>query len=246
LEGKVASKRRVGEGIEDLEDLGENHPQISFDRVLEGADLAIDVLSFPGQDPKFMGGRVGLRQALTVGSKELSDGGGAPLICFGLRQGELGKVRDEQGVEKLDIERVRLKEGGEVQIVGTRRLHSKPKRRNRGALREQRYEDIAKPLGGHGERSGPKKLALVVDQRGMEAILGDIDAAKVIAHEFTSSGIMKFEAGNASRAILHFDKGSRTQSTYQDSGGQRTDSVEGSRAQNRGSFSASSLSFYSI
>jgi hypothetical protein len=57
----------------------------------------------------------------------------------------------------------------------------------------------------------------------MEAVFGDIDAAETDTHGFTSSGIIKFEAGEASRPILHFDEGSRTQSTYQDSGRQGTD-----------------------
>ena len=64
---------------------------------------------------------------------------------------------------------------------------------------------------------------MVVDQGGMKAIFGDIDAAETETHGFTSSGIIKFEAGEASRPILHFDEGSRTQSTYQDSGRQGTD-----------------------
>jgi hypothetical protein len=93
---------------------------------------------------------------------------------------------------------------------------------------------------------GPKDLPLVIDQGSMEAVLGDIDAAEVDAHRVTSSDIIRFEAGDASRPILHFDKGSWTQSTYQDSGRQRTDSFEGSRAQVKWSSPASSLLSYSI
>jgi hypothetical protein len=80
----------------------------------------------------------------------------------------------------------------------------------------------------------------------MEAILSDIDAAETDAYGFTSGDIKRFEAGDASRPILHFDEGSRTQSTYQDNGRQRTDSFEGSRAQKKWSSPASSLSSYSI
>jgi hypothetical protein len=83
-------------------------------------------------------------------------------------------------------------------------------------------------------------LPLIVDQGGMEVILGDIDAAETNTHGFTSGSIIRFEAGEASRPILHFDEGSRTQSTYQDSGGQGTDSPEGSLTQGEGSPPASS------
>lgn len=190
------AKRRDGKWIKEPKDLGEEYPQKAFNLVFEGNALAGEGLAFSGQSPELIS-RVACRgQVLSVDPQELGDGSRVPLVCFGLPQGELSKVRDEQGVEKPDIEMVRLKEGEEVQIVGTRRLHSEPKRRNRGALRAQRYEDVAEPLGGRGERSGPKKLALVVDQRGMEAILGDIDAAEVIAHHFTSNGIIETEAGN--------------------------------------------------
>lgn len=245
-EGCQQAQRGDGEGIEDAENLGEKDRQIAFDLILEGDDLTRDVLAFPGQGAKFIGGRLGLGQALRVGSDELGNGGGVTLVGFGLSQGELDEVRDEQWVEQADIKAVSLKEGEQVQVIGAGRLHAESKRAGRRASGAQGAEEVAEAIGGHGKKSRPKELPLVIDQGGMKAILGDVDAAETDAHGFTSSGIIRFEAGDASRPILHIDEGSRTQSTYQDSGGQRTDSFEGSRAQKKWSSPASSLLSYSI
>jgi hypothetical protein len=110
-------------------------------------------------------------------------------------------------------------------------------------------EDSFKVLRGEADRGLgqlAEELALVIDQGSLKAVLGDIEAAKIDSHWFTSSNIIRAEAGEASRSILHSDKGSWTQSTYQDSGRQRTDSFEGSRAQVEWSSPASSLLSYSL
>jgi hypothetical protein len=245
-EGGQQAERRGGEGVKEAEDLGENEGEIAFDLVLERNDLAGDIFSRAGQSSKFIVGRVGLGQGLGVGPKELGDGGGITLVGLGFTQGELGEVRDGQGIEQPDVKALSLEEREQVQIIRAGRFHSEPKRAERRARQAHGTEEVSESVRGHGKRTGPKDLPLLVDQGGMEAILSDIDAAETDTHGFTSSGIMRFEAGDASRPILHYDEGSRTQSTYQDSGGQRTDSLEGSWAQEKWSSPASSLSFYSI
>jgi hypothetical protein len=109
-EGRQQAARGCGEGIEDAVNLGEKDRQISFDLILEGDDLSQDALAFSGQGPKFIGSWVGLGQALSVGPKELGNGGGIPLVGLGLSQGELGEVGDGQGIEQPDIKALSLNE----------------------------------------------------------------------------------------------------------------------------------------
>ncbi len=243
-EGGQQTKRGCGEGVKDSEDLGENDGQISFDFVFESHNLRRDIFTLPSESSKFIDGWVGLGQGLGVGPEELGDDHGVPLIGLCLSQRELDEVRDKQWVEHADIKAMSLKEGEQVQVIGAGRLHPDPKRMGRRTPRSQGAQEIAESIGGHEERLRPKELPLVIDQGGMEAVFGDIDTAEMDRHGFTSGSIIRIEAGDASRPILHSDEGSWTQSTYKDCGWQRTDSFEGSRAQEIWSSPASSLLSY--
>lgn len=242
-ESSQETKGGIGKGVNEAEYLGEKEVEVAFDLIFSGDDLSRDILAFPGQGAKFISSWQGLRQGLDIGPKELGNGRGISFIGLSLSQGELGEIIDKDGVKETDIKVMSLKEGAEGKVVRARRLEAELNgRRCWGQI----VEEIAEALGGHGEGTGPEELALVIHQGSLKAILGDIEAAEIDSHWFTSSNIIKAEAGEASRPILHSDKGSWTQSTYQDNGRQRTDSFEGSRAQVEWSSPASSLLSYSL
>ena len=80
---------------------------------------------------------------------------------------------------------------------------------------------------------GQRKLyiALDVNTCGRKRILRYINTDKQFTQSSTSVKSYSDKAGEASRPILHDDKGSKTQSTYYGFGRQGTDSFEGSLTQ---------------
>lgn len=89
-------------------------------------------------------------------------------------------------------------------------------------------------------------MSLVVDEDGIKAVFGDINGAAMDTHGFTSDRIIRIEAGDVTRSILHSDEGFGSQLTYEDKGRQKTDSLEASWVQEKLSSPALYLSSYSI
>jgi hypothetical protein len=241
-EGQEEFERGGGKGVEEFKKLREEDVEESFDFRLKRGDLLGDCFSFSGENSEVIESLAFLLDGLGVGSKEFSNGGGVLFIGFGLTQREFGEIRDEQRVEELNVKAAGLKEREQIEVIGAGGFHAEKKVLKRRAMRAKGEEEGAKALRGHGEKNGEEGFPLLVDQGGVEGIFRDIDPTKKSKHEFTSSGIIWPEAGGASQSILHSDEGSVTQSTYQDIGRQGTDSLEGSKTQEKWSSPASFLS----
>ena len=83
----------------------------------------------------------------------------------------------------------------------------------------------------HSGRQGKTNIALDIKACGRKRILRYINTDKETIQGSTSVKSYSDKAGEASRPILHDDKGSKTQSTYYGYGRQGTDSFEGSLTQ---------------
>lgn len=204
--------------VDKVEDLGEEDVEKTFNFVLGSGDLTGESLAFPRQSPKAF---VGLRnggQTWGVLSKEQGDGRGVALVGFGLAQGEFSEVGDEERIQEPDRKTSILKEGQEIETIDTSRFHPD---QGEGGWKEA--EKGLKTGPRHHERPRPESLTVIVDEGGMEPVFRDVDAAEASGHGFTSSDKMRMEAGTAARPILQRDKGSRTQPTNEDFGGQGTD-----------------------
>ncbi len=82
-----------------------------------------------------------------------------------------------------------------------------------------------------------------INQSSMKRVFRDIDTTKEGEHGGTPF-VRFYEAGEASQFILHSDKGSQAQLTYEDLRRQITNSLEGSNTQVKWSFPPSSLLSY--
>lgn len=74
-------------------------------------------------------------------------------------------------------------------------------------------------------------IAFSINTSCRERIFGNINTDKKIFHTNTPNRIFLDSAVNAFRPILHSNKGSKTQSTYDGYGRQGTNSFEGSKTQ---------------
>ena len=83
----------------------------------------------------------------------------------------------------------------------------------------------------HSQRQREPYISLNIKTCGRKRIFGNINTDEQFTHSSASVKSYSDKAGEASRPILHDDKGSKTQSTYYGFGRQGTDSFEGSLTQ---------------
>ena len=241
-EGKEKLEGGEGKRVYEEEEFREEDMDESFNFVFQRSDFLRDSLSFSCEDSKVLKRLFLLGKIVSMDSQEFSDDGGIFFIGFSFSQREAREVRDEERVENYAMEVIGVKEGEKVYIVRARRLHSNEELRTSGF---DRVKEDFKSFRVHRKLRREECFSTFINQSSMKRVFRDIDATEKRKHGKTS--LMEFyEAGEASCSILHSDKGSKTQSTYEDLRRQVTNSQEGSKTQEKWSSPASSFLSYQV
>jgi len=215
----------------------------SFDFVFEGSALLDDAFSFSCKASQIC--RVILEgdEVMVIQSQEVGNSGRVFFIGFCFSQGEMGEVRDEEGVYEDRRDLMGAEEGKEIDIIRTCGLHTH-KDLVDGVTISDKGRKKGGEAGGGDRETGREERSSIFSYDGCEErIFRYIDTTEKIKH-FLNLHLV-YEAG-ASQSILHSDKGSQTQSTYKDNERQVTDSHKGSKTQEKWSSPASSSLSYQV
>lgn len=172
-----------------------------------------------------------LLNRIPMDKDELGDGKGVFLIGFGLTQRQLGEIRDQQRINDNGINLFGGQEGKEIDMVAACGFHSGHDSREVFTARSNNLHQFRKTALIHSSGQGKTDIAFGVNACSRKRILRYINTDKQFTQSSTSVKRYSDKAGEASRPILHDDKGSMTQSTYYGFGRQGTDSFEGSLTQ---------------
>lgn len=223
----------LGEDVANGFQLGEGALENSLDLVLGRSNKAGEGLPLPGdvsEVSKVLGG-MNLGDGVFMDNKESGDGDGVLLIGPGLPEGEFGEVGDEKRIEDHCLSPPGGHKGEEINVVAARGFHSNDSRGEFFAIGRYSFKEFGEAMRVHISRYGEAKIPFRVKPRGGKRILGYINSNEKIIQSSTSVKRCCGKAGEASRPILHDDKGSLTQSTYNGYGRQGTDSFKGSTTQ---------------
>jgi len=221
------------EDITDRLQFRESGLKDSFNLVFSRSDKIRDELPFSGdisevfsvlRDRKLLDGAL-------MSEKESGDSKGVFFIGFGFTQGHLSEIRDQQGINNDRIRDFVRQERKEIDMIAACGLHANQDSRKVFTTRGNSFHQFGKAALIHSGREGKTDIAFRVNACSGERALRNIDTDKQITHNSTSIKRYLSKAGEASRPILHGDKGSMTQSTYYGFGRQGTDSLKGSMTQ---------------
>ncbi len=228
-EQKHRSSKDITEGFQ----FRESSLQNPFNLVFGGSDKMGDGFSFSGNIPEvFSVLRDGeLFNGILVGKNKPCNSERVFSICFGLTQRKLCKIRDQKGVNDNGINVFRRQIRKEIDMVASCGLHSCDDIAEVFTVRSDSLHQFGKTISIHRGTQGKTDIAFAIKTCGREGIFGDINTDKQFSHNNTSLKSYSDKAGEASRPILHVDKGSKTQSTYYGFGRQGTDSLKGSLTQ---------------
>jgi hypothetical protein len=173
----------------------------------------------------------GLLNRILMNQKESGDSKGVFLVGFGFTQRHLGEIRDKKGINDNGINLFTGQERKEIDMVAACGLHACQDSGDIFTVRRNSLHQFGKTALIHSVRQGKTDIAFCINTCGRERILGNINTDKQFNHINTSINGLLNKTGEASRPILHDDKGSKTQSTYYGFGRQGTDSFKGSLTQ---------------
>lgn len=203
-----------------------------FNLVLNGSDERAERFPFPGYVSEVLEVlRDGyLAEGRFVREEELGDRDSVLLVGLGLSEGKFGEIGNEEGVDNDSIDAFEIEERKEVDVVTAGGLHGNYGGREFAAVSEDGFKEFGEAGLIHVCGDRETNIAFGTESRSRKGILGDVNTDEQIVQRGTSLKCLD-KAGEASRPILHDDKGSETQSTYNGFGRQGTDSFEGSMTQ---------------
>lgn len=233
--GKLLKKQKHG-GSKDITcglQFGEDALEDSFNLVFDGGDKMRDRFTLSGNIPEVSGVlRNGeLLNRILVDEDEAGDSEGVFLIGFGLTQRQFSEIRDQQRINDNGINLFGGQEGKKIDMVAACGFHSGHDSREVFASGCHCFHEFRKTAFIHSGGQRKLYIALDINTCGRKRILRYINTNKETIQSSTSIKSYSDKAGEASRPILHDDKGSGTQSTYYGYGRQGTDSFEGSLTQ---------------
>ena len=173
----------------------------------------------------------GLLDRILMDKDELSDSEGVFFVSFGFTQREFCEIGNQNWINNDRIDTFVGQIGEEIDMVASCGLHDSHDRVEVFTVRSNSLQQVGETAFIHSGRQRKAKIAFGIKSCGRERILGNINTDKQFSHNNTSLKSYSDKAGEASRPILHVDKGSKTQSTYYGFGRQGTDSVKGSLTQ---------------
>jgi hypothetical protein len=228
---KHGSSKDITCGLQFRKDALENPLNLVFGR----SDKVRDGFSFSGNIPEvsdvLRNGE--LPNRLLMDKNEPGDGKGVFLIRFGLSQRQLCEIGDQKGINDNGINLFGGQEGKKIDMVTACGFHSSHDRGEVFTGRSNSLHEFRKTAFIHSSRQGKTDIAFGVNTCGRKRILRYINTNKETIQSSTSVKRYSDKAGEASRPILHDDKGSKTQSTYYGYGRQGTDSFKGSLTQGK-------------
>lgn len=216
-------------GFQFREDALKNPLNLVFGR----GDKVRDGFSFSGNIPEvsdvLRNGE--LLNRILVDEDEAGDSEGVFLIGFGLTQRQFSEIRDQQRINDNGINLFGGQEGKKIDMVAACGFHACHNSREVFTVRSNSLHQFHAAAFIHSSGQGKTDIAFGVNACGRKRILRYINTNKETIQSSTSVKSYSDKAGEASRPILHNDKGSETQSTYYGYGRQGTDSFEGSMTQ---------------
>jgi len=212
-----------------LKELGEGDREQLLNVVFESGNLCGKSFPLPGQFAEIGGEKTGSWQGIREHGQEAGDGKSILLVGFGFPEGELHEVRDKERIDNDSMVAVAGEERREVNVIAAGGFQANEDKliREFGEL----FGEFPEPLHIHGGGELKDFVLLSPYGTGSEGSFGDIQPDKDLIHEHTSVKDFLARAGDASRPILHDDKGSAAQPTYHGCGRQGTDSSKGFLAQ---------------
>jgi hypothetical protein len=226
---KHGSSKDITYGLQFREDALKNPLNLVFGR----SDKMRDRFPLSGDIPEVsdvLRNRELLNRIL-VDEDELGDGEGVFLIGFGLTQRQFSEIRDQKGINDNGINLFGGQKGKEIDMVAACGFHSGHDSTEVFTSGCHSFHEFGKTAFIHSGRHGKTDIAFRINTCGRKRILRHINTDKETIQSSTSVKRCSDKAGEASRPILHDDKGSKTQSTYYGYGRQGTDSFKGSLTQ---------------
>jgi len=242
-EGEKQLEGGESEWVYDGEEFREEDMDEAFNFIFQGDDFLRDSLSFSCEGSEVLRKLGLLGKIICMDSQKFSYNGGIFPISFSFSQGESREIRDEERIEHNSMEVMGAKKREKIYVVRAGGFHCYNDFRGIRACGFNGVKEGDKTFGIHKELRGKKCFSIFINKSGMKRVFRDIDTTEKGKHCYTSL-IDFYEAGEASKSILHSEKGSLTQSTYEDLRRQVTNSFEGSKTQVKWSSPASSLLSY--
>ncbi len=228
-EQKHSSSKDITDGLQFRESSLEN----PFNLVFSGSNKVGDGLSFSGDIPEvshiLRNGE--LLNGILVDKKEPGDSKRVFFVGLGFMQRQFSEIGDKKWINDNRIAPFTGQRRKEIDMVAASGLHSYNDRREVFTIRSDSLHQFQKAVFVHSGIHGKTDITFAVKTCGREGILRNINTDKQFTHSSTSQKRYLGKAGDASRPILHNDKGLVTQSTYNGFGRQGTDSYEGSMTQ---------------
>lgn len=242
-EGEEELEGGESEWVYDGEEFREEDMDEAFNFIFQGDDFLRDSLSFSCEGSEVLRRLELLGKIICMDSQKFSYNGGIFPIGFSFSQGESREIRDEERIKHNGVEVMGVKEREKIYVIGAGGFHCYDDFIGIRACGFNGVKEGIKTFGVHKELRGEERFPVFINQSGMKRVFRDIDATEKGKHGYTSLRSF-YEAGEASKSILHSDEGSLTQSTYEDLRRQVTNSFEGSKTQVKWSSPASCLLSY--
>lgn len=228
---KHSSSKDITDGLQFREGALQNTLNLVFgggDKVREGFSFSCDIPEVFSvlRDRELLNG-------ILMNEKEPGDSKGVFFVGLGFTQRQLGEIGDQKGINDNSLAPFVREERKEINMVTACGFHACHDSREIFTDRSNSLHQVRKTAFIHSGRDGKTDIAFGVNACSRERILGNINTDEHFSQSSTSVKRYLNKAGEASRPILHDDKGSMTQSTYYGYGRQGTDSLEGSKTQGK-------------